>query len=141
METAARSVVHSSIQVPAGMMVGTLFDAAFGEATPGQRYDCWTDAFTETLKSSAQLVAVSIVTAEMLDRIGSLPEVGEDPQFGMGLIFGALASQPNLRRRLTKLSVFLQEQIGLKDGPEPRSYKRDDGEQPPSNAIHLNTAN
>lgn len=114
MERAARAVFHSSSQALVGLAVGSVLDAAFPEPSAGDSLSCPGDALMTLLEIVGQTIAVSVVSSSALEMLNQLPETFDDPQFGQALMFMTFMSQHKLGRKITKLSNYLQEEVGLR---------------------------
>lgn len=106
-----RAVVFGAGQLVVGGVVGTLLDSAFPLPDKGDSLASPVRAGLTSLEVAAQVISAGVFASFVVDWMVRY----EDPQAGFALTLALVYSQPNAMHKMSQVSNYLKETVGLKE--------------------------
>ncbi len=107
MNAIASTIVHSSVQIVFGTVVGTATDAIFPKVDHGASITSWTGAAKVVIEAAAQVVVDSLAVAFLVETLRTASPAAADRSAGTALFLTLLVTQPSLREKMRQFGDFV----------------------------------
>lgn len=104
-------LLHSTVQFGVGLSSGTVIDSLVFKPASDDVPSNGTEFFMDLVEAGAQVAANGVLSLVVLRALSSLAPEMRDPTNGVGFFIAQLESQPNLVKRVSNLSSFIQREL------------------------------